>query len=173
MIRIAEKAQAGPGFDDPIGLLGACHERIEGHCATLVRLKAHVRTRGFDSEACQAADRVLAYFAEAGRWHHEDEERNLAPLLGQRADPALLSVLTQLMAQHRDLEAAYAPLAAALTSRDANDLPVEAYVDLMRAHMETENSVLLPAARRLLTAAEVETLGTAMAERRGVKRGAL
>ncbi|MHB1751256.1 MAG: hemerythrin domain-containing protein [Acidiferrobacter sp.] len=170
-MHIGEKgAQAAPGFDDPLGLLAACHERIEGHCATLVRLKAHVRAHGGDRDAQLAAERVWAYFAQAGRWHHEDEEHDLAPLLEREGDGALAAAMARLMAEHRDLERTYAPLERILRALPATptDLPIEPYVSRMRAHMEAENTVILPRARALLGAPEIAALGRAMAVRRGV-----
>lgn len=171
-MRISERTSAGPGpgFDDPLGLLAACHERIVAHCATLVRLQDHVHRRGFDTEARTASERVLHYFAEAGRWHHEDEEQDLVPLLKPHADTALVSLLERLMAEHRILEAAYAPLEAALTVRDPNlqELRVEPYVSLMRAHVAAEDAQVLPVARDLLLPEEIKRLGAAMARRRRV-----
>ncbi len=153
-----------------MGLLAACHDRIEGHCATLVRLKAYVRVHGGDRDARLAAERVWGYFAQAGRWHHEDEERDLAPLLEREGDGALAAAMARLMAEHRDLERAYAPLEPILRALPAApiDLPVEPYVSRMRAHMEAENTVILPRARALLGAPEIAALGRAMAVRRGV-----
>ena len=174
LIRITEKGEVagGPGFDDPLGLLAACHERIEGHCVTLLRLREHVRMHGFDANAQAAAGRVHHYFAEAGRWHHEDEEQDLAPLFNRHAKDTLRAVFARLMAEHKALEAAYAPLAQALVALDPkpHDLPVEPYVTLIRAHIVAENSQILPAARSLLGPAEIERLGQAMAARRGVNR---
>ncbi len=171
-MQIGEKgAQGAPGFDDPLGLLVACHERIEGHCATLVRLKAYVCVHGGDRDAQLAAERVWGYFAQAGRWHHEDEERDLAPLLERQGDRVLATAMAHLMAQHRDLERAYAPLERILQALPATptELPVEPYVGLMRAHMEAENTVILPRARALLGAPEIAALGRAMAARRAVR----
>lgn len=170
-MRIGEKGEAGaPGFDDPLGLLMSCHERIEGHCATLVRLKAHVRVHGGDHDARLAAERVVGYFAQAGRWHHEDEERDLAPLLERRGERALVATMARLMAEHRDLERAYAPLERLLRALPVApvDLPIEPYVGRMRAHMEAENTLILPRARALLDPSEIAVLGRAMAARRGV-----
>ena len=170
-MRIGEKGERGaPGFDDPLGLLASCHERIEGHCATLGRLKAHVRVHGGDHEAQRAAERILGYFAQAGRWHHEDEERDLAPLLERHGDRELAALMTRLMVEHRELERAYAPLERllrALPGRPA-DLLIEPYVSLIRAHMEAEDTLILPRARALLDPSEIAALGQAMAARRGV-----
>ena len=170
-MRINERGERGaPGFDDPLGLLAACHERIEGHCATLVRLAAHARLHGGDREAQVAAARVHDYFAQAGRWHHEDEERDLAPLLERHGDQALTALMTRLMTEHRALDRAYALLEPVLRALPAapGDVPIEPYVSLMRAHMAAENTMLLPRARALLAPSEITALGRAMAARRGV-----
>ncbi|HUW99055.1 MAG TPA: hemerythrin domain-containing protein [Acidiferrobacter sp.] len=176
-MRIAERGEGvgGPGFDDPLGLLAACHERITDHCETLGRLRAHVQAHGFDDDAQVAAGRLQHYFAEAGRWHHEDEEQDLAPLFYRHAEGAQRTVFARLMAEHRALEAAYAPLAEALRALDPrpHDLPIEPYVTLIRAHIAAENAHILPAARALLGPDEIKQLGQAMAARRGVRQASL
>ena len=40
-----------PDFDDPIGLLLACHNKILSHCETLEQLPAHLVSHGPDEEA--------------------------------------------------------------------------------------------------------------------------
>ncbi len=171
-MQIGEKGtQVAPGFDDPLGLLAACHERIAGHCAALTRLAAHVRAHGGDREAREAASRIYHYFAQAGRLHHQDEEQDLVPLVARHDDTVLSANATRLMAEHRVLERAYAPLEALLGALPAGpcELPIEPYVGLMRAHMAIENAWLFPRARELLKPQEIAALGRAMAARRGVK----
>ncbi len=163
-----------PGFEDPLGLLAACHERIAGHCVTLVRLAAHVRVHGGDREAQVAARRVYDYFAEAGRWHHEDEERDLAPLLERYGDAGVRAAMARLMAEHRVLAEAYAPLAQALSllAPAPTELPIEPYVGLMQAHLAAENREILPRAATLLPTSAITALGEAMAARRRLSRPA-
>lgn len=160
-----------PGFDDPLGLLAACHERIENHCQTLLRLQEHVVTHGFDADAQLTARRVLHYFDEAGRRHHEDEEQDLQPLLLPYRNDIRLQEWDRLMAEHRSLEALYKPLAEVLAAHDPGQrsLPAGPFVDLMRTHLVVENTLILPAARSLLTASELTELGQAMARRRGIR----
>lgn len=52
MIQLPETA---PGFDDPLGLLAACHGRIQAQCELLLRLQAHLGQFGSDIQASQAA----------------------------------------------------------------------------------------------------------------------
>jgi len=76
------------GFDDPLEMLLACHRRIEKQLDTLKRLRAHMDARGVDAEASLAAQAVLRYFLVAAANHHDDEEKDLFPLLEQRiTDP--------------------------------------------------------------------------------------
>ena len=37
---------AAPSFDDPLGMLSACHRRIERQLATLARLQRHLPEHG-------------------------------------------------------------------------------------------------------------------------------
>jgi hypothetical protein len=46
-----------PGFDDPLGMLVACHRRIERELITLGRLQRHLPEHGCDDAARAAASR--------------------------------------------------------------------------------------------------------------------
>lgn len=162
---------AAPGFDDPLGLMHACHERILGHCATLERLVEHLRQHGADAQAEQAASRILHYFEVAAPHHHADEEMDLFPLL--RAHPAFpagqWALLDELVTQHQELDGQWARLEIALQAigmGNAADLPEASFVAQTRAHILLENSIILPAAAQCLDAAALITLGRAMEARR-------
>src|SRR5205085_11054663 len=75
---------APAGFDDPLEMLLGCHRRIEKQLDTLKKLRAHIEARGVDAEASAAAQAVLRYFQKAAANHHQDEERDLFPLLESR-----------------------------------------------------------------------------------------
>ena len=164
------------GFDVPLELLQACHSRIEHQCATLEKLIAHVGRHGGDAAARQAAAGILKYFRQAAPLHHQDEEENLFPLLLARLDrehAALAELPALLEAQHRALDALWTPLDAdleGLAHGQGARLPAalaEDFIARNRAHLALENSRILPAARRLLTAADLAELGEAMRVRRG------
>ncbi len=182
MIRIEEQGTArAAGFDDPIGLLEACHARIAAHCMTLGKLARHLQDSGDPAMAREAATRVLHYFDTAGPLHHADEEADLRPLLQTRleacGDEATLRRLDALMNEHAALADAYGPLRAALARIVAgaavSGLPIEPYVGLMRRHFTEENDLLFVRARALLSPADLRVLGAAMARRRGVQAGAV
>lgn len=165
---------AAPGFDRPLEVLEACHGRIARQCDTLDKLLAHLPAHGADEQAQQAARAVLAYFDTAAVHHHDDEERNLFPLLERAGAPGACDLVETLTLEHdeqallwrrlrvelQQIESgAAATLDTALTRR---------FVEMNRAHLGFENTHVLPLAREVLGAAEIERLGRAMAARRGV-----
>ncbi|MHB1565533.1 MAG: hemerythrin domain-containing protein [Acidiferrobacter sp.] len=173
MVQISDRSDGVvPSFDDPLGLLAACHDRINGHCAMLLQLRGYLGTYGCDQTAQQAAEQVRRYFAQAGRWHHEDEEVDLGPLLAGHGDAHFVTTMADVLAEHHVLDSAYEPLAIALRAVCAGgfvgDLPVEPFVSLTRRHILIEEESVLRPARWLLSPAEISRLGAAMAARRGV-----
>jgi len=163
-----------PDFSDPLGLLRACHDRILGHCCTLVRLAEHIGRRGVDDEARTAMGRVHRYFTTAGRHHHGDEEEDLFPILRGR-DEKLDALLDELPQQHRQLDRLWDRLAPLLTQPDrvtdagGFEKLVDEFVKAYRQHVVTENTRLLPLAESLLSEQQRRALGRAMARRRGVR----
>ncbi len=167
------------GFDEPIEMLRACHERIEQQCGTLERLVPHVKAHGCDTAAREAATAVLRYFDQAGPPHHADEEQDLFPRLlaaatGEEAERVALLV-TSLLADHREMETLWAGVRRALeplAKGDASRLDSEgvaAFCALYRRHMATEEGEVLALAERVLAPEALAEVGRAMSLRRGVK----
>ncbi|MHB1951023.1 MAG: hemerythrin domain-containing protein [Acidiferrobacteraceae bacterium] len=150
-----------PGFDDPIGMLGACHERILRHGRWLKTV-----AEGGDPAALAA---VYRYFSTAGQDHHADEEQDLFPLLGR---PATV-LIQELLAQHRSLDRLWEALAPGFGDPGALQgslaETVHRFVSLNESHIALENRELLPLAVKLLTPNELAVLGQHMAQRRGVE----
>jgi hemerythrin-like domain-containing protein len=161
-----------PGFDQPLALLRACHERIQRQCATLEKLVAHLRSDGLTPAARQAAADVHRYFSTAGRHHHEDEEQDLFPRL--RGQPDLAELLAALAHDHRRMEMLWQELAPRLkapdTIRDFDAFGnlVGEFTALYAAHIRRENSELLPRAEQLLPDDTQREIAARMAARRGV-----
>jgi hemerythrin-like domain-containing protein len=167
------------GFDDPIAMWMGCHRRIEKQLTTLGRLARHLADKGIDPEASTAAQAVLRYFEKAGPHHHEDEDRDLFPLLDRRiADAAdrerFAALRATLEAEHRAMDACWVKLrkplqgiaegiAKPLLLRD-----VEAFRAIYASHIPAEEGAIPELAARYLSAADIEALGRAMASRRGV-----
>ncbi len=174
-----------PGFSGPaastevpLEMLAACHIRIERQCSTLKRLAPHLVEHGADSQARQAALSIMRYFDTSALHHHQDEEENLFPALLESmagSDPVCLRQMTEgLIADHRQLERLWGrlrPVLAQVVAGKAVLLPpadVEAFTGLYERHTRFEEDELFPMATRLLSDAELDRIGQAMRERRGI-----
>jgi hemerythrin-like domain-containing protein len=165
---------AAPGFDRPLELLEACHGRIARQCDTLEKLLDHLPAHGADAQAQQAARAVLAYFDTAAVPHHDDEERNLFPLLELAGAPGACDLVEALTLEHDELALLWRGLRFRLRQIESgaapllDEAPTRRFIAMNRSHLEFENTHVLPLAREVLGAAELERLGRAMAARRGV-----
>lgn len=163
-----------PGFDDPLEMLQACHGRIQAQCATLEKLLRHLPEHGSDLQARQAALAILRYFDTAGHHHHTDEEQDLFPVLLATANVTAQRLVAHLLERHVELNAAWDSLRIRLTCIAAGtdslleEERVREFIALYQTHIALENAQLLPLAKELLNAAQIETLGRKMSARRGV-----
>ncbi|CAG0997474.1 hypothetical protein BURK1_02630 [Burkholderiales bacterium] len=160
-------------FDDPLAMLLACHVRIRKQLATLARLERHLPEHGHDEDARAAARAILRYFDSAAVQHHEDEEASLLPRLVARAADAR-PLADRLLREHGELAARWRslrPLLSGIAAAQRSVLPPKLVHDIAsayRAHIEVEESELIPLARATLPAGEIAAIGREMAERRGV-----
>ena len=166
------------GFEVPLEMLSACHLRIEQQCSTLRRLVKHLASHGTDSEARLAAANVIRYFETAAKDHHADEEEDLFPALMESmagSDAVCLRELTQgLAAEHRELETRWQHLRATLERVVANRAHRSAP---RRSRRSSGCTSITSSARkasscrwlaRLLSGIELNRIGRAMRERRGI-----
>ncbi|MEN9886562.1 MAG: hypothetical protein RL758_1140 [Pseudomonadota bacterium] len=179
------RMSAIPGFSSPaastevpLEMLAACHGRIERQCTTLERLAEHLPTHGCDEQARQAAVAVMRYFDTAARDHHADEEQDLFPALIEAmagSDAVCIRELTDaLRAEHRQLEALWQRLRPELLAI-SQGLPhgfthtlSQSFTQAYRAHAHKEDTELLPMATRLLSEEQIDRVGAAMRQRRGL-----
>ncbi|MEJ2436054.1 MAG: hemerythrin domain-containing protein, partial [Pseudolabrys sp.] len=163
--------QTAPSFDDPLGLLMACHARMLGHCETLLKLADHLAEHGCDDEARQAARRIHTYFSTAGRDHHEDEEQDVFPRVA-RTSIKVAEVLHGLRQDHKRMDALWhrlEPLMAkpgAIEDIGALRALAEEFAALYRAHIATENAFIRDKLQHLLSEAQLREIGQSMAQRR-------
>jgi hemerythrin-like domain-containing protein len=165
--------QAAPGFDDPIGMLRACHRRMERQLATLSRLCRHLPENHADEDARTAASAVMRYFDTAAANHHADEEATLLPRL-RAARPDLGELCSEIERDHVALDDRWlhlrARLAAVAVGRSGY-LPVrevEAFSADYAAHIAKEEAILLPRAAESLDEAMLAEIGEEMAARRNL-----
>jgi hemerythrin-like domain-containing protein len=163
-----------PEFDDPLGVLRACHRRMERQLATLTRLRKHLPLHHADQDARVAAAATIRYFDIAAKNHHEDEEASLLPRLLE-LDPALKRLVADLLRDHDDLGARWLrmrPLLTAISVGRSGHLPVrdvEAFCARYRTHIAREEGELLVRAADILDAPTLAQIGTEMAERRNLR----
>ena len=166
------------GFDHPIEMLDQCHQRIRRTCDLLVNVAAHIRARGLDDDARDAAQLVARFFDTAGAAHHRDEEDDLFPTLVHYVPSAELNALRclvfKLRAQHAQIEKMWEglrPELLAIAAGRESDLPVEiaqSFAEATERHIATEEAELLPLARRVLAEPLLARVGASMARRRGL-----
>ena len=169
-------AAPAAGFDHPLDMLAACHERIRRTCALLVRLAGHLSAHGVDEEARDAARSALRYFDTAGQDHHRDEEQDLFPAIVHHVPSVELNAARALVArlreEHLRLDAAWREMRTRLAWVAEDDSPeldaaaAAAFAAAYERHIALEEAELLPLARRVLPAAALEALGRRMARRR-------
>lgn len=162
-----------PTFDDPVGMLRACHQRMERQLATLARLARHLPEFGADQQARSSARALLRYFDSAAPNHHADEEASVFPRLLMRTSEAQ-ALLAELNADHDRLDACWRrlrPLMSGIASGQRANLPpalAQEFETLYEAHLARENNELLPLCAERLTEADLAKIGGEMALRRGV-----
>ncbi len=167
-----------PGFDQPLAVLKHCHDRIRKQLNTLDKLLQHLPEHGSDEQAMQAAKAVLRYFKEAAPLHHEDEEVDLLPTLQLTAtgDDAVVlqEYLPLILQQHHQMAAQWAVLEQQLLaianaqSTHLSDIDVAQFKELYAGHMQIEESKIAPMAMRIFSEAQMNKLGAAMQQRRGI-----
>lgn len=169
------------GFDQPLQLWLACHDRVRRMASLLERLVEHLAENGADDAAQVTASAVLRYFDEAAPRHHEDEEIDLFPLL-RRVLPSrapadaesVLSALDRLESDHATLGALWQQLRLQLKAIEAGNAAgldpasVERFASGYRQHCEIEDSLIAGALEKCVADIDLDALGQAMAERRGI-----
>jgi len=167
-------AAAAPTFDDPFGMLLACHEKMRRQLGTLARLQRHLPEHGADADARIAATAILKYFDQAAPNHHADEDVSLLPRVLARA-PHLARTIETIGAEHRTLERHWRKLRRVLSGiaagRNEGLSPalVRTVCEGYLAHLEREETRLLPEARLCLDAETLAEIGREFAERRNVE----
>lgn len=163
-----------PGFDDPLGILKACHQRMLAHCEILEKLVPHIADTGIDDEARSAIGKIKTYFSTGAVHHHQDEEVDLFPILA-RQSLKLADVVHGLHKEHEAINQAWDDLQTSLNQpgglADNADFghQVKTFCRLYREHINHEEKELLSMAQHILSHEQLKELGNNMAKRRGVR----
>ncbi len=160
-----------PHIDDPMALLRACHEKVVRFTTLAQRLQAHVRVKGVDEQAREAAQAVLRYFTLAAPLHHADEEDNLFVALRLLEQAPLTARIDALQAEHDALGQRWAevrPWLEAIATGQAPAGPepdVDEFATRYREHAHAEETEVYPHAAEL-SPATLRALADAMVARR-------
>ena len=165
-----------PGFDDPLGMLSACHHRIERQLGTLERLQRHLPEHGCDVDARAAARGILRYFDTAAPNHHADEEASVFPRLRNAVPGQAGMLVADLEREHAALAVLWRhlrPRLAGIAAGARANLAPKEVAELRAvyaAHIAREEGELIPLAARSFDAAILNAIGSEMAARRGIER---
>lgn len=168
----------GAGFDEPVEMWLACHERVRRFALLISRLAEHLRKAGHDDDAQVTAASIRRYFNEAAPRHHEDEEVDMFPRLRERlageAQSTVSDVIDQVEADHLEMAGLWKRLDATLAEiqhgKPAEFDPslIDSFATRYHHHIDAEERVLLPAMKRVFSKRDWQAIGRAMAERRGL-----
>lgn len=169
------------GFDQPLELWLACHDRVRRMTGLLQRLHEHLQESGADESAQATATSIRRYFDEAAPRHHEDEEVDLFPLLrsrlrarAPRKAKAVNAALDRLQSDHVAMGKLWQTLRPTLAAIERGETValdgdlVRNFANSYREHCEVEDTVIADALKCCLDDKDIDALGRAMAERRGV-----
>lgn len=158
---------------DPIELMLEEHDRQLDICA---RLETLISSDASEWSKRRAAS-LLDFLCGDLPVHIKDEERDLFPMLlaRQESDQNLAVILDQLVSEHELDHGLIEPIVADLrhivAGRNPDDrtrfcVQVRTFTEDLRRHLNWENRVVLPLARRVLSAEDRLSLGISMAARR-------
>ena len=182
-MRITIGAKQGSGFDDPIGLLGDCHRRIEQFLSILVAVADQARGGRLNHDQRIALETALKYFREAAPKHTAVEEESLFPVLCRTGnlEPAIFAEIIVLQEDHEQ-----ATMYHHHTDRigcrwlangelqahelEALTIALNTLTNLYRGHIKVEDAVVFPRAVQALSDSDKAQLGCEMASRRGFHR---
>jgi hemerythrin-like domain-containing protein len=149
--------------NDPFEQLTRSHRRLEEALSALVDA-----ARGDRLDETTARD-VAGFLARQVRRHEADEEESLFPRLATIAE--LAPILDQLRAEHAAHVALHERLERALSASELELDEVRrvaaALEDAYRTHIDVEEAVLFPTARRTLKEPDLAAIVDEMQARRG------
>jgi hemerythrin-like domain-containing protein len=177
-------AKQESNFDDPIGLLGDCHRRIERFLSTLIAVADQARGARLNHDQRTALETSLRYFREAAPRHTADEEESLFPYLCRtwKVERAILAEIAALKEDHEEASMYHRQIDR-IGSRwliegelkavelEALTIGLTALSALYRRHIKFEDDVIFPLATRVLSDSEKAQVGCEMASRRGLRHG--
>jgi hemerythrin-like domain-containing protein len=160
-------------LDDPLGYIGADHDRQRSACRALRQLATEMEIDR------RLAGAIVAFFVRDLPLHHQDEDEDLFPLLLKRSLPedGLATLLTQLSGDHIKAAAMVVRIVETITpAGNATTININRrtaglardYADREHRHLAIENAIVMVIARKRLKADDLLVISRSMKARRGV-----
>ncbi len=168
-----------PGQDGGFAALDACHRLVLDRVADLSALAAAIEGGDITPAMRASAAAIAQFLGGDARRHHEDEELHVFPPLLASGDAGLVQNVLRLQQDHGWLEQDWLELAphvqALATGYGTCDADVlregtAILVDLYREHIALEESIVYPAARARIGAADQDEMTREMIGRRRAER---
>jgi hemerythrin-like domain-containing protein len=180
MITLETSFRSSPTFHDPLGMLEACHRRIELALRKIAAIAEREREAPLNDSAQLALSEVLHYFEVGVPRHAQDEELSLIPRLNERLTAAERQTVERIEREHATLDGLHAELNALgrrlqATLRFQSQAQRSRFGELIGSlqaiyteHIRLEDEELFPAAAGRLEAETIAEVGAEMASRRGI-----
>lgn len=159
---------------NPLDVIANAHAVQEQLCDALERIADGLPDE-VDRRLCAQAASTLIYELPL---HHHDEEEGLFPLLRKRAEPPdqIESILDRLASEHMtdtDFASEIAESLELMARGDRVPNPdmvgymLRGFFERYRRHVHWENTLVMPVARKRLTAEDLDMLARLMERNRG------
>lgn len=165
-------------FDDPLGMLRACHRRIERALDVMDRIAGLEAAGPLEERSRSVLRQTLHYFATGVPRHAADEEASLFPRLRRAAERS--GAVEKLQDEHAALDAGHRELDhlgqellesgafASPTRRERFRQLIALLKEIYAEHIRIEDEEVFPAAAQVLQGEQLEEVGAEMAARRGI-----
>lgn len=139
------------------------------------KLTDHLEDNGVDAEAKVIATKLIDFFSSTARDHHAEEERVVFPPLLVSEDKELVQHVLRLQQDHGWLEEDWIELSPQLKAVsegyswydvDALRAGITVFTELYLDHIDLEESLIYPAAKRVLSGRTDAGQGRALSQER-------
>ncbi|MDQ5897215.1 MAG: hypothetical protein QG612_1301 [Pseudomonadota bacterium] len=140
--------------------LDACHREVLVTLGDLQKLVERLEDHGVDPVARRLASDIVRFFSQTARAHHAEEERLVFPGLLASGDAELVQHIQRLQQDHGWLEEDWLELSAQVDAvaqgyswydLDALRMGSAIFAELYKDHIDLEESLIYPEARRLMS----------------------
>ncbi len=165
---------------EPFEALDACHREVIEALQRMARFIDHLEDNGVDDTARAEASSLVTFFSQHARQHHADEEKHVFPSLLTSEDTELIQHVRRLQQDHGWLEEDWIELSPQLDAVsqgyswyniDVLRQGLGVFTALYHDHIDLEESLIYPEAKRRMAERDDAGSGRAQAEARRQPNG--